>query len=106
MPGTLGWTSQSMDLRWDRWSMRTKLYQALIARTTRPLVVGWAKPRPAADDIKHGPRATLPTRSIGEVRQRGQRLMTVRADEPAQRDAPLPTSDRPYSYAGRPICPT
>src|SRR5258707_9881585 len=91
MPGTLGWTSQSMDLRWDRWSIRAKFYQAPVACTTRPLFVGWAKSPAAADDKARRPRATLPTRSIGEVEQRGQRRMTVRADNPARGDAPLPT---------------
>src|SRR6266478_8608584 len=34
--------------------------------------VGWAKSPAAADDMTHWPRATLPTRSNGEVGRRGQ----------------------------------
>jgi len=41
--------------------------------------VGWAKSPAAADDVVHRFRATLPTRSCGEVGRRGQRRTTVRA---------------------------
>src|SRR6516225_9704768 len=42
-------------------------------------MVGWAKSPAAADDMTRRPRPTLPTRSNGEVQQRGQRRMTIRA---------------------------
>src|SRR5712671_2273427 len=45
-----------------------------------PGSVGWARSPAAADDMAHWPRAPLPTRSNGEVGQRGQRRTTVRAN--------------------------
>src|SRR6266446_5053125 len=54
-------------------------------------VVGWAKSPAAAGDLARWPRATLPTRSSCEAGRGGQRRMTVRANNPARHDAPLPT---------------
>src|SRR5215470_13303681 len=41
MPGTLGCTSQSIDLRWDRGSIWERDYQVSAANTTRPLYPGY-----------------------------------------------------------------
>jgi len=53
-----------------------------MTRLKLPQRVGWAKSPAAADDLVHRLRATLPTRSSGEVGRRGQRRTTVPANAP------------------------
>src|ERR1700719_775637 len=59
MPGTLGWTSQSIDFSSEKLSMRATFYQAPVARTTRiawPVLVARMKQSEIRGKPLHKPK--------------------------------------------------